>query len=408
MCLQSHSSESREFTLLRFPEQGKQSALQAWDSADEYLLNYLHDHIADIKAQQQSTTHTTGITLPRLAILNDDFGALSCALSDLSPHVFSDSFMAHIGITQNCQRNNLAAPLLQSSLALANFCTKSTDSNPKTSLDFVLIKIPRTLALLQQQLADLRPALSANTKIIASGKVNTVTTKVLKLFERCIGETKTSLAVKKSRLIFAQFNPVLSCPPLPVSQVNDPEIDFTLYNHANVFCREQLDIGARLLLSYLPTRFSGTCIDLGCGNGVLGVSMLRTNPHAHVHFVDESHMAIASAKMTADAALDARIVAEQTDFTLSHCLQSLIDKRSPPVDLILCNPPFHQQNVVTDQIAWQMFVDAKRMLKANGELRIVANRHLHYPDKLKRLFGACKVIASNRKFVVLSVIKAAS
>jgi 16S rRNA (guanine1207-N2)-methyltransferase len=60
--------------------------------------------------------------------------------------------------------------------------------------------------------------------------------------------------------------------------------------------------------------------------------------------------------------------------------------------------------VITDDIAWQMFVDAKKMLRPGGELRVVANRHLDYPDKLKRLFGGCQVIANNPKFIVLSAV----
>jgi 16S rRNA G1207 methylase RsmC len=73
--------------------------------------------------------------------------------------------------------------------------------------------------------------------------------------------------------------------------------------------------------------------------------------------------------------------------------------------VILCNPPFHQQQILSDHIAWQMFTDAFKALHTYGELRVVANRHLGYHEKLKRLFGGAKVIASNAKFVILSAIK---
>lgn len=368
---------------MRFPEQNKQSSLQAWDAADEYLLNYLHEHGL--------------LSNERICILNDDFGALSCALASYSPNVFSDSFMAHTAIARNCERNKLPLAAVFSSLEL-----NQTSASKYQQYDLVIIKIPRTLALLEQQLIDLRPSLHTDSSIIAGGKVNAITTKVLTLFEKYMGETKTSLAMKKARLIFSRFQPTIRCTnPFP-TRVNDPAIHFTLYNHANVFCREQLDIGARLLLQHLPTHFQGHCIDLGCGNGVLGVSMLLLNPQAKVTFVDESFMAIDSTKLTAQSALSANEFEQHADFKVSHCLQKLIDENMPKVDLVLCNPPFHQQNVITDEIAWQMFVDAKRMLKPQGELRVVANRHLHYPEKLKRLFGACKLIANNRKFVVLS------
>ena len=75
------------------------------------------------------------------------------------------------------------------------------------------------------------------------------------------------------------------------------------------------------------------------------------------------------------------------------------------LDVVLCNPPFHQGHVVSDDIAWRMFCDAKRCLRNGGELRIVANRHLDYYHKLRRLFGNCTALGSNEKFVVLSALK---
>ncbi len=55
--------------------------------------------------------------------------------------------------------------------------------------------------------------------------------------------------------------------------------------------------------------------------------------------------------------------------------------------LVLCNPPFHQQHALTDNVAWEMFHHARRCLKINGELYIVANRHLDYFHKLKKIFA---------------------
>ncbi|WP_157918429.1 methyltransferase, partial [Escherichia coli] len=48
---------------------------------------------------------------------------------------------------------------------------------------------------------------------------------------------------------------------------------------------------------------------------------------------------------------------------------------------VLSTPPFHQQHALTDNVAWEMFHHARRCLKINGELYIVANRHLDYFNK---------------------------
>ncbi|CSB84036.1 Putative ribosomal RNA small subunit methyltransferase D [Vibrio cholerae] len=75
--------------------------------------------------------------------------------------------------------------------------------------------------------------------------------------------------------------------------------------------------------------------------------------------------------------------------------------------MIVCNPPFHQQQTITDHIAWQMFCDSKHVLKKDGKLWVIGNRHLGYDVKLARLFGKShvRVIANNSKFVILQAIK---
>ena len=52
-----------------------------------------------------------------------------------------------------------------------------------------------------------------------------------------------------------------------------------------------------------------------------------------------------------------------------------------------------------------MFRQARTALRKGGALWIVGNRHLGYHSKLKRLFGRCTTIASNRKFIMLKATK---
>ncbi|WP_395344902.1 methyltransferase [Ningiella sp. W23] len=384
---------------MRFPDQHPRSSLQAWDSADEYLLQYLSDEL--------DANRLAPADFSQMAIVNDDFGALACALSEHHPIVYTDSHMSELAIYANAQRNKLGEIKVRNVLSL--------NEAPDQKLSLLIIKLPRSMSMLEQALILLRPLIDENTSIIACAKVKAITSNVLKLFEKLIGETKTSLAKKKSRLIFSKLSvseeqALANANSFP-TQVKDETLPFTLFNHANVFCREHLDIGARLLLKNMPNGTFSHCIDLGCGNGVLGTAFALANPHTKVSFVDESYMAVESAKLTAQTALlDQAAHAEQElDFTVSHCLSSLVEAndehRWQEPDLVLCNPPFHQQNVILDDIACQMFVDAHEVLTTKGELRVVANRHLDYFHKLKRLFGHCELIASNRKFVVLRAVK---
>ncbi len=360
--------------LQRFPRTGDDSALQAWDAADEYLL------------QQE-------IPQGPVFVFNDNFGALTCALVHQGRQVWhiSDSLNSQQSAQQNLALNGLD----ESNVTFIDSMT----ALPLTPA-VALIKVPKTLALLEFQLGTLREVLQPETVIIAGAKAKDIHNSTLALFERIIGETKTSLAKKKARLIFSRFT-VAEMTPRDVTERWPLEgTPYIIHNHANVFSRQSLDIGARFFMRHLPRGLEGDIIDLGCGNGVIGLKALADNPDACVHFVDESWMAVASAQINAETNLPHEL--SRCRFTVNNVLSGFAPDS---YSAVLCNPPFHQQNAITEHVAWQMFRDAFRCLQYGGELRIVANRHLDHDRKLKKLFGNCQVVGSDTKFVVLRSVK---
>ena len=364
--------------LSRYPED-KLNLLRAWDAADEYLLNYLSETIAPDANLN-------------ILILNDSFGALSTALASHHITLWTDSYLAEQGTRLNLEQNNQSPDRVK--------IIHSTET-PCNHFDFVLIKIPKTLALLEDQLARLRPVFKSETVIVAAAMVKAIHTSTLKLFEKYIGPTQTSLAKKKSRLIHSQLDETLTPgkSPYPTTYLLEGT-GYTITNHANVFSRASLDIGTRFFLQHLPrSEKYQRIIDLACGNGVVGLMAAEKNPQAELFFLDESYMAIASAEENFRNVFSEN---RHAVFKVSDGLQG-IDKHS--VDLILNNPPFHQQHSVTDEVAWNMFQQSKAVLKQGGELLVIGNRHLGYHVKLKKLFGNCKIIANNKKFVILQASK---
>jgi 16S rRNA (guanine1207-N2)-methyltransferase len=106
-------------------------------------------------------------------------------------------------------------------------------------------------------------------------------------------------------------------------------------------------------------------------------------------------MAVASARATHAA----NGAAPTAVFEVAEGLENVDDDS---VDVIVNNPPFHEDQAVGDEVAWSMFTQSRAALRAGGELRVVGNRHLGYHTKLKRIFGNCETVASNPKFVVLA------
>lgn len=372
----------RNLQLVRYPQNLQHPSWQAWDAADEYLIEYVAQNI-------------TNLADVSISIYNDDFGALACWFATANPIWVTDSYVAKQSCLINLQQNNIPAESVK-------FYDSVTKVDVKS--DLVLLKVPKTTALLEQQLIDLQAIVSSATTVIAAGKANLIHKSTLALFEKYLGVTKTSLAKKKARLIFCEptGNNDHSSPYPTIWFTDRPK--FEISNLANVFARQQLDIGARFMLEHLsklPNLENKTVIDLGCGNGVLGLHILNQKQQTKVIFVDESYMAVASAKQNILTNLPEQ--ANQSEFIVNNCLDDFSKKSSASeVDLVICNPPFHQQNTITDHIAWQMFKDAKSILKKGGQLFVVGNRHLDYPNKLKRLFGNATTVATSQKFSILS------
>jgi 23S rRNA (guanine1835-N2)-methyltransferase len=365
-----------QLDLLRQPHQPNEP-LQAFDAADEYLLKHLHE---------QGLGANDAVLL-----LNDGFGALACSLAGRCRLTSSgDSHLGRIALHNNLARNGLASDAV-------TFVPAS--DTPQGPFDWVLIRVPKTLALLEEQLIRLHGQLAPGARVVAGAMLKHLPRAAGDLLERYIGPVQASLALKKARLL--QATPADK--PAPVSpyptryRLDAPPLE--LLNHANLFCREGLDIGTRAFLPHLPRHLGRLRVaDLGCGNGVLGIAYALGSPQAELTLVDESYMAVQSARDNWQAALGQRPATIRAG-------DGLAEQPADSLDLVLCNPPFHQQQVVGDFLAWRMFQQARAALVTGGELWIVGNRHLGYHAKLKRLFRGVEQVAATPKFVVLKAVK---
>ncbi|MFD9419863.1 methyltransferase [Streptomyces goshikiensis] len=382
------------YELTRFPEDPR-DRLRAWDAADEYLLRHLDSGTGD-----RGPVDLVG---RRIAVLGDRWGALTTALAAHHPTQITDSSLTRSATAANLDRNGIGT-------AKRTVTLLTTQDAPPERIDVLLVRVPKSLALLEDQLYRLAPHVHADTVIVGTGMVKEIHTSTLRLFERILGPTKTSLAEKKARLIFCTpGSPAAARPaaadPWPLTYTADEDAGsgagLTVVNHAGIFCADRLDVGTRFFLQNIPTNTDGArVVDLGCGNGIVGTAVAVADRDAEVVFTDESYQAVASAKATFRANVTHE--RERADFLVGDGV-AMLDPGS--VDLVLCNPPFHSHQATTDATALRMFAQSRKVLRQSGELWVVANRHMGYHTHLKRLFGNCEVAASEPKFVVLRAVK---
>lgn len=370
------TSPFAELDLIRQPEQAN-DPLQAFDAADEYLL----EHLASQALPKDC----------RVLVLNDSFGALAASLCAAVQVISSgDSHLARVALEKNLARNGKPFDAVPFVPANASW---------QGPFDRVLVRVPKTLALLEEQLIRLQDHLAPGAQVIATAMIKHLPRAAGDLIEKYIGPVQASLAQKKARLLTATVaeRPRASSPYPTRYRLDAPALE--LVNHANVFCREGLDIGTRAFLPHLPRGLGQARVaDLGCGNGVLAIASALDNPEAQYTLVDESYMAVQSALDNWQAALGDRPVEVRA-------ADGLAGQEKQSLDVVLCNPPFHQQQVVGDFLAWRMFQQARDALVVGGALYIVGNRHLGYHSKLARLFRGVDQVAATPKFVILKARK---
>ncbi|GII04417.1 methyltransferase [Planobispora takensis] len=379
------TAPSGEFDLARFPDDPR-DRLRAWDAADEYLLRHL-----------AGTGGETADPPGEVVVLGDRWGALATALSGRRPVQVTDSFLTQEATRANLERNGIDAQAVRLLSAL---------DAPPERIGVLLVRVPKSLAFLEDQLRRLAPGVHEDTLVVGTGMVTEIHTSTLKLFERVLGPTRTSLAERKARLIFCSPDPAIprTPSPWPRSYALPEDVGVvsgrTVVNHAGIFCADRLDIGTRFFLRNLPdSRGPEHIVDLGCGNGVVGTAAALINGEAEVTFVDESHQAVASARATFEA--------NAAPGTKARFLvgDGMADVPAGTADLVLNNPPFHTHRATGDATAWRMFTGSRAALRRGGELWVVGNRHLGYHVKLRRIFGNCEVVAGDPKFVVLRAVR---
>jgi 23S rRNA (guanine1835-N2)-methyltransferase len=364
------------YTVSRVNDESNRS-LQAWNSADEYILKTLPDY----KLADRS----------KILILNDSFGALAISLAGkYEVYSLSDSLCS-----QNAAKMNLAANSINED---AIHFINTEDALPE-SVSLVILKNPKSLNYLEYQLQLISSGYEKGIPVLAADMNKDIHSSTVDLFEHYLKDVKTSLAWKKARLIQGETEgTVTAINQYPVSY-KPLEETFEVINYPNLFAHGRLDPGTAFLVANFPyVAAKDKVVDLACGDGILALKGASKWPEASFLCVDESTLAIKSAKES----FEKSGFPNPVEFRVCDILEG-VEKNT--ADLVLCNPPFHDNHSLTTATAMKMFRESQAVLKEGGELFVVSNRHLGYENQLGKMFSKAQIIKSNKKFSIIRAVK---
>ncbi len=160
------------------------------------------------------------------------------------------------------------------------------------------------------------------------------------------------------------------------------------WTQPGLFSWDRLDPGTRLLIDTLP-QLAGHGADLGCGAGLLGQAVLAGAGVKSLALVDVDRRAITAARHNV---VDPRASFHWAD---ARSLDTL-----PPLDFVVTNPPFHEAGTEDRRLGQAFIAAAHRVLRREGALWLVANRHLPYEEALSLLFAKVTLRTEHAGFKV--------
>jgi len=176
--------------------------------------------------------------------------------------------------------------------------------------------------------------------------------------------------------------------------------NLALCTYPGVFAHASVDSGSHFLMAHLPTPKARTkVLDFACGAGVLGACLQQQQPGLAVTYVDVNALALEATAATL-ARNELPTAPPQSNLVAADGLAAT----QGVFDLIVSHPPFHT-GVATDYKVGQQFLSqARQHLRPQGELWLVANKFLPWPELIEQSFGHCDRIASDNKYAVYRAI----
>lgn len=170
---------------------------------------------------------------------------------------------------------------------------------------------------------------------------------------------------------------------------------FSFISDNGVFSKNHVDSATELLVKTIYDEVTGKILDVGCGYGVIGITLATNKKVTEVTMIDINHRALELAKRNAIR----NKVEEKTKVLESNSFEQIKEK----YDVVVTNPPIRAGK----SVIYQIYADAKEHLLDGGALYIVINKKHGAPSTIKyleELFGNVEILDKKAGFNVIKCV----
>ena len=174
-------------------------------------------------------------------------------------------------------------------------------------------------------------------------------------------------------------------------------LTINLTSDTNVFAKNGIDTGTLTLLKVITRLINtGKVLDIGCGYGVIGLTLASLIPDIQVVCSDINLRAVELTKKNARALeLSERVTSLQSN---------LYENIEGKFDTVVSNPPIRAGKKVLDEI----YTGAYRKLNTGGHLYLVVRRKQGAEStvrRLKEIFAHVDVLNKDKGYWIISATK---
>lgn len=172
--------------------------------------------------------------------------------------------------------------------------------------------------------------------------------------------------------------------------------NLTFHSTWGLFSPQHVDEGTAMLLEYVEVKEDDVVFDMGCGYGVLGLTLAKLSPEGTVHMVDKDFVAVEYAKKNAEIN-GIKNCEVYLNNGFSHVPKNI------QFDLIVSNLPAKPEREFFDIL----LADAKEYLKPGGRLYVVTINGLRefIKKNFQEVFGNYEKIKQGERYTVAKALK---